>query len=394
VTAGLAVAGVAALAGAVPRDHFARLLVSRHGGTLVAYEESPGGTVVVVAEPFRETSFRRLFIQGVSNSHDGLMSRRYMRLQALLPLLVHDGEPRAAMVVGLGTGITCGALLAWPGLERRVCVELLPAVVRATRHFDGNYGVTDDPRVEIRVADARHDLLVRDDLWDVVTLEPPPPVAAGVVNLYSRDFYALCRRRLAPRGLMAQWLPLSTQNDEDTRSLVRSFIDVFPHATLWSTELHEMLLLGSAEPIVLDAARIAVRLAEPAVAAALAEVGVADTASLLATWVTDRAGLERYAGDAPAVTDDRPRIEHAGPARAGEFARTLAHLLESRSAPPLAGADDALGAGIAARRERLLDFYQAAVYWYAGRPDEMEPLLARVLGEEPDNPYYRWFVGG
>jgi spermidine synthase len=122
----------------------------------------------------------------------------------------------------------------------------LPAVVRAASSFKGNYGVTTDPRVTLRLADGRRELLRGAFRYDLITLEPPPPPAAGVVNLYARDFYALARRRLNPDGLLAQWLPLSTQNDEDTRSLVRSFLDVFPHATLWTTELHEMLLIGSA----------------------------------------------------------------------------------------------------------------------------------------------------
>ena len=207
------------------------------------------------------------------------------------------------------------ALLAYPGLERRACVELLPAVVRGVRHFAGNEGVTGDPRVEIRVADGRHDLLLRPERYDLITLEPPPPIAAGVVNLYSRDFYVLCRDRLAPHGLMAQWLPISTQNDEDSRTLVRAFLDVFPHAALWSTEMHEMLLVGSAEPLVLDAGTITTRFAVPAVTAALAEVGVPDVASVLATYVTDRDGLVAYAGDAPPVTDDRPIQEYGAKSR-------------------------------------------------------------------------------
>jgi len=143
-----------------------------------------------------------------------------------------------------------------------------------------------------------------------------------VVNLYSRDFYALARQRLNSNGLLAQWWPLPTQNDEDSRSLVRSFLDVFPHATLWTTELHEMLLIGSVEPIQLDATRIAARLARPGMSTALREVGIASPAALLATYITDRAGLEHYAQDAPPTTDDRPRIEYAAGLRRGEFART------------------------------------------------------------------------
>lgn len=52
-------------------------------------------------------AFHRLYIQGLSNSGDSLTSLRYMRL---LPLLIHRGESRSALVIGLGTEITAGAL--------------------------------------------------------------------------------------------------------------------------------------------------------------------------------------------------------------------------------------------------------------------------------------------
>ena len=167
-----------------------------------------------------------------------------MRLQALLPLLIHPGEPRRALVVGFGTGITAGALL--PIRARDARRGRAAPVRRAARPpLRGNLGAATDSRLEIRIGDGRQELLRRSQRYDLITLEPPPPSAAGVVNLYSRDFYELCRARLAPGGLMAQWWPLPAQNDEDSRSLVRSFLDVFPHATAWSTELHEVLLVGS-----------------------------------------------------------------------------------------------------------------------------------------------------
>lgn len=40
-------------------------------------------------------------------------SLRYMRIQALLPLLIHNGEPRSTTVIGFGTGITAGAMLRY-----------------------------------------------------------------------------------------------------------------------------------------------------------------------------------------------------------------------------------------------------------------------------------------
>ena len=99
----------------------------------------------MIEQSLGQNRFRRLYIQGVSNSGDAMPSLRYMRLQALLPLIIHPGEPRSALVIGLGTGITAGALLRYPGLEQRVVAELLPAVLRAAPTFKGNYGAASDP---------------------------------------------------------------------------------------------------------------------------------------------------------------------------------------------------------------------------------------------------------
>ncbi len=375
----------------LPEDAVARYLAKARGGSILFRGESAGGSVVVLEQTSPRGPFRRLYIDGVSNSGDTLPSLRYMRLQALLPLLIHRGEPRSTLVVGLGTGITAGALLTYPGLERRVAVELLPAVVRAAPLFRGNYSAATDTRLEIRLGDGRHELLRSEESWDVITLEPPPPSAAGVVNLYSRDFYRLCHRRLGPGGLMAQWWPLPTQNDEASRSMVRSFLDVFPHATLWTTELHEMLLVGSAEPIELDLGRVAARLAAPELAASLREVGVPSAAALLATWVMDRKGLEAYAGTAPPVTDDRPRIEHASWVRPGELERVLPRLLAVASEPPLGG--DESPATVSAERRRLFRFYEGTLAGLARNETAWSEAMREVVSEDPHNPYYRWFLG-
>src|SRR5262249_52767219 len=190
-----------------------------------------------------------------------------------------------------------------------------------------------------------------------------------------------------------QWFPLPTQNEDDARTLVRTFLDVFPEVSLWTTEAHETLLVGSREPLVIDARTLAARFAQPEVRRLLAEVGIADPAALLATYVTDRAGLEAFVAGAPPVTDDRPRLEYAGLPRAGEFSRVQERLLALQREPPLVGADDEFRAAVAASRERLHAFYEAVRLYYAGRRDDMEPLLRRVFDAEETNPYYRWFVG-
>ena len=387
---------VVLVAWATPRDRLAQLLAEERGGRLVFYEEDAGGTVAVLEQEAAGRgggSFRRLYIQGVSNSGDALTSRRYMRLQALLPLLVHPGEPRSVLVLGFGTGITAGALLLDPRLETRVVAELLPPVLEAATHFSGNFEAPRDSRLDIRIGDGRHELLRQSERYDLITLEPPPPSAAGVVNLYSRDFYELCRERLAPRGLMAQWWPLPTQNEEDSRSLVRAFLDVFPHASAWSTELHEVLLVGSLAPLDLEGLRVVERFDRPGIVSALAEVGVESPEALLGTWITGREGLEHFAGEAPPLTDDRPLIEHAAWVRRGEIRRVLPRLLELATDVPLAESDP-LRSGVAAESEELRQFYRASLLALEGEQEKAVTLVGAVLAADPRNPYYRWVALG
>jgi len=386
--------GTLVLAAVTPPDHLARLLpLTRGGGEVTYYHESAGGAVAVVRQPGAH-GFQRLYIQGVSNSGDSLPSLRYMRLQALLPLIIHRGEPRTALVIGFGTGITAGALSRFHGLERRVCAELLAAVVGAGQFFQGNFNAHADPGLSVRLRDGRRELLGSDQRYDLITLEPPPPTAAGVVNLYSRDFYELARRRLEPNGVVAQWWPLPTQNDEDSRALVRAFLDVFPYASLWTTELHEMLLVGSANPMDLDAGRIAARFRQSSVASALTDVGIASPEALLATWVTGREGLERYSGAARPVTDDRPSIEYGTWVRRDEFVRVLPQVLALRTPPPLTGTDDEFLNGVATQREALMQFYEAGLAAYKGDRKAWARALDAALRANPDNPYFRWVAGG
>ncbi|WP_312999265.1 fused MFS/spermidine synthase [Pseudomonas sp.] len=390
VALGLVSVAVAVL---TPADKLASLLPGARNGTLAFYEEGRGGTVAVVTQGRGENTFHRLYIQGVSNTGDAMPSLRYMRIQALLPLLIHNGEPSSTLVIGFGTGITAGAMLRYPGLEHRVVAELLPSVVKAAPLFKGNFNAASDPDIDVRLRDGRQELLRSEQTYDVITLEPPPPSAAGVVNLYSRDFYELAASRLQDKGIVAQWLPLPTQNIDDSRSLVRSFLDVFPHASLWTSEFHEMLLVGSLAPMELDAAKITARFQQDSVRSTLQDVGIGSPAALLATWVTDRAGLDRFAADAPAATDDQPRIEYAPWVRSKEITRVLPALLDLYQPPTLVNADAGFIERMQAHRQRLMQFYRASLHAYDGDRDAWGRDIREVMQGDRANPYFRWFVG-
>ena len=200
--------------------------------------------------------------------------------------------------------MTAGALSDDPGLEVDI-VELSPEVVDGAEWLAAvNGDVTDRPNVDIRVDDGRNYLLTTDRRYDVITADLILPEHAGAGKLWSVEYWELTREALAPGGVMVQWV--ASHRARDHVMIVRSFLSVFPYVTAWAGGT---LLVGSNQPITIDAASYERRLAEPGTGSALAAVGLGSVEELARMYTADRDELARYAGDGPLLTDDRPRLE-------------------------------------------------------------------------------------
>ena len=109
-----------------------------------------------------------------------------------------------------------------------------------------NHGIAGSGRARIVIEDGRNYLLATRRSYDVITEEPPLVHTAGVVNLYSRDFYELASRRLTDDGIVAVWLATWELEPAEMRMLVRAFVDAFPYASVWDcTHPGEWLLIGA-----------------------------------------------------------------------------------------------------------------------------------------------------
>ena len=163
-----------------------------------------------------------------------------------------------------------------PSVTRIEVADLSRHVLEHSAYFsDVNHDVLRDPRVTVYVNDGRHHLrMASDRTYDLITLEPPPIVHAGVAALYSREFYALARTRLSPNGLITQWLPAFGVPQAIIVSMTRAFLDVFPNAVVLSGAGANLLLLGGDGPTVeMDLRQLARALeARPAVQADLARL--------------------------------------------------------------------------------------------------------------------------
>jgi spermidine synthase len=138
-----------------------------------------------------------------------------------------------------------------------------------------------------------------DERFDLILSEPSNPWIAGVANLFTREFYELASRKLAPRGILAQWVQSYAFAPSDYALIVRTLEDVFPHQRLIRISESDTILIASNEPLELDPAalRTAQRLVESSsiIKADLEEFyRTSDvTALFLSRFALDEQGLRR-----------------------------------------------------------------------------------------------------
>jgi len=214
---------------------------------VVAVREGPIQTIVYTrADRFGVPLFFRLFTDGYSMSSTRTEARRYMKGFVYLPAALHP-EIRSALLISYGVGSTADALIHTPSLERLDVVDISSDILEMSRVVfpDPAEDPLNDSRTRAHVEDGRFFLQTTRKRYDVITGEPPPPKYAGVVNLYTREYFRLIRGRLNPGGMATYWLPAHGLDADDASSVVQAFCDIFPDCTLWNGSGLDWILLGT-----------------------------------------------------------------------------------------------------------------------------------------------------
>jgi spermidine synthase len=385
-----AAAGLGAGLGVLGLDYLQDAQTRFIGPRTLAFRESTDATFALLEYDFPQHSgrFQQLLVNGESYASNAPAGRRYMGSLAHLPALVHP-EPKSGLVICVGTGTTVGALTLHPSVEQVWAVDLSREVFEFAPHFVPlNQRFHESPKVRQVTADGRHFLLCTDQTFDVLTFEPPPPADAGVVNLYSQEFYRLAKRRMKPGGVLCQWMPLDLSRDVLPRMMIRTLMAEFPHVSLWIPSRMEGIAIASHEPLRIDPEQLRRRLAEPRVRGDLAEYGLGEPEQLLGTFLAADADLARFVGPVPVVTDDRPRIEYFNfyPPRVIRYDDILpyrrpveAHLTR----PPDA-------ARLEACREVATHIWYSYELKRDRQFDAVRDRLERALRLDPGNPYLRY----
>jgi spermidine synthase len=264
-------------------------------------------STVAIKEIDIPTKVRYFSVNGKTDGgNGGDMSTQILIGQ--LPLLLHPA-PRNALVIGLGTGITLGAVAATP-LEKIDCVEISAEVVKASRYFEKeNRQVLQDPRVTLHIQDGRDLLQMRSQNYDTIISQPSNPWQTGNANLFTREFYQAVVKNLAPRGIFSQWIGLYDITPENLRIATRTLIEVFPH-TLTFRINGDLIMLASFAPLNLDYQLLSRHFAAPPTRELLTPIGLFTPGDLLARhFVLNDGTLRSLSAGAEENTDDRPALE-------------------------------------------------------------------------------------
>src|SRR4029453_3414425 len=189
--------------------------------------------------------------------------------------------PHHALFLGLGTGVTARSATADTALEVDA-IELLPEVFEASSYFSHGDGL------HVMAADARRFVRASRERYDVIVADNFHPARSGSGALYTVEHFRAGRARLAQDGLFCQWLPLHQLDLDTLRSIVRTFISVYPrsYAILATNSLDTPVvgLLARRGDRRFDLPQIRARFGGAALARRSARFAVCDDLALLGTF--------------------------------------------------------------------------------------------------------------
>lgn len=232
------------------------------------------------------------------------------KIMAHLPLLA-VANPKRALVICFGMGNTFRSALAHD-IEVDV-VDINGAVPQLAKIHQKNPSKTfDNPKGHITINDGRNFLLLTPHRYDMITIDPAPPVwSVGLGNIQSKEFYQLMSDRLTDEGVAEAWMLDGLEGDY--AATLAAFRAVFPYVAVFKGVRYSAYhVLGSRSPIRLSRARLEKLFSDPLLLADLGEHDIRFFKPELISdlYITDQEGVDQLLKGALPLTDDRPILEY------------------------------------------------------------------------------------
>jgi tetratricopeptide (TPR) repeat protein len=217
------------------------------------------------------------------------------------------------MLIGMGAGVSTGIIATYPSVERVTVVELSEEVPDGAAEFaEWNFNVRENPKVNVVINDGANYVKATRKQYDIISSDPIHPFISGNGILYSVDHWLKCKDRLKEGGVLAQWLPLYQLSPTDFATIVGSFRDVFPNATMWFCGI-DTVLIGVKGEFRLDLDRMGEQMSDPTIMADLISMGVHEPADVLGWYVCGPDEMRDMGLGAPRNRTEVPVLEFTAP---------------------------------------------------------------------------------
>ncbi|HET6958246.1 MAG TPA: fused MFS/spermidine synthase [Vicinamibacterales bacterium] len=244
-----------------------------------------------------------------------------MRLQRMLGHLTTLIPPKASkvLVIGCGAGVTAGAVSVDPIVEHETIAEIEPLVPRvvSTYFAEHNFDVVRNPKVHVRIDDARHFVETTNEKFDAITSDPLDPWVKGAAMLYTVEFFQMAKAHLNEGGVVTLFVQLYESNMAAVKSEIGTFLDVFPNGVVWGNtnegKGYDLVLMGQNQPSKIDVDAIQAKLQRPEyapMARSLREIGMNSAVDLFSTYAGRKPDLEPWLRDATLNRDRNLRLQY------------------------------------------------------------------------------------
>jgi spermidine synthase len=231
-----------------------------------------------------------------------------------LPGFYHP-NPKDALVIGYGSGVTVGAVTSIKEIENIDCIEIEHAVYGAGPLFAQiNRKSYENPKVHLTFNDARNYMNTTRKQYDVIISEPSNPWIAGVASLFTAEFYDRAAQVLKPDGVFAQWIQLYELDPEDLRMVLYEVQRKFPEVSVWVTD-SDLIIIATRQPQSLNMTRVAnIVRSDPSMVRDFRDFLHSERPEgLLSYYVMSTDAVKKFASNARRNTDDHPLLEFHAP---------------------------------------------------------------------------------
>jgi len=221
---------------------------------------------------------------------------------SLLPTAARP-EIKDMLIIGLGGAKTLEATAQT--VESIDVIELEDEVVIANKLMPRPQDPFADPRVSLRLGDARGAMHLSDKTYGAIVSQPSHPWTSGASHLYTREFFELVDSKLEPGGIFIQWIGQGFVDVPLFGSLSAAMVDVFDYVHVYRPVPAALVFVASNEPIDLEeSGPVALSIATED----FAKAGVHQVEDFLASLSLETDGVRSLAEGRPLNTDDHNRL--------------------------------------------------------------------------------------